>query len=181
MLRRVVGSIRFLNRVGHYFAGAALLAMLALTVVDIVGRSLFNSPLSGTVEVTPLLLVVVVYLGFAHAEHQGDHVSVDLVYTRVGPRAQRVADLVARSVSLVVLGVVTWQLWRYAGVQEAGGYTTAVLEWEIHWFVRIAALGAALLWLATLVEIVAVVARLDRQVSAGPLTPGGGLREGSAP
>ena len=90
--------------------------------------------------------------------------------------------LVLRSFFLMIAaGVVTWQLWRYAGVQEAGGYTTAVLEWEIHWFVRIAALGAALLWLATLVEIVAVVARLDRQVSAGPLTPGGGLREGSAP
>ena len=171
-----MGAVRSLNRWAHHLAGLALLAMLAVTVVDIVGRSVFNSPLSGTVEVTPLLLVMVVYLGFGHAEHEGDHVAVDLIYLRLGPGAQRVARIIARTISVVVLAVVTWQLWQYAGVQRDGGYTTAVLEWPIHWFVRVATAGAALLLVATVTEIVADALRLDR-----PGPGGDGDRAGPGP
>jgi TRAP-type C4-dicarboxylate transport system permease small subunit len=128
-----------------------------------------------------LLLVVVVYLGFAHAEHQGDHVSVDLVYDRLGLTFRRIADVMARAVSLVIVGLVTWQLWRYAGVQEAGQYTTAVLEWRIHWFVRVAAVGAALLWLALLTEIVVDLLRLDGDEGSDSLTSGGAAADEVAP
>ena len=132
-----------------------MIAMLALTVFDILGRWLFNSPVAGTVETIPLLLVIVVYLGFAHAQHLGDHIAVDLVHSRLGARSQHVLSIFSHVFSLVVLGLVTWQLWKYAGVQQRGGYATAVIEWPIHWFVRIATLGSALLWLATLAETVA--------------------------
>ena len=141
----------------HYVAGAALMAMLLITVVDILGRWLFNSPLSGTVETIPLLLVIVVYLGFAHAEHQGDHISVDLLYTHLPRRAQHLSSILSHVFSTIVLVLVTWQLWKYAGVQQRGGYSTAVIEWPIHWFVRIAAAGAALLLLATVTEVIAEI------------------------
>ena len=150
-----IGIVRRANRAVHHIAGAAMIAMLALTVFDILGRWLFNSPVAGTVETIPLLLVIVVYLGFAHAQHLGDHIAVDLVHSRLGARSQHVLSIFSHVFSLVVLGLVTWQLWKYAGVQQRGGYATAVIEWPIHWFVRIATLGSALLWLATLAETVA--------------------------
>ena len=150
-----VGVVRRVNRTLHHIAGAALVAMLALTVVDILGRWLFNSPVAGTVETIPLLLVVVVFFGFAHAQHMGDHIAVDLLFSRLGARSRRVLSIFSHIFSLAVLALVTWQLWKFAGVQDRGGYATAVIEWPVHWFVRIAALGSALLWVATLAETVA--------------------------
>lgn len=171
-----VGAIRRANRAVHHVAGAALIAMLALTLFDILGRWLFNSPVAGTVETIPLLLVIVVYLGFAHAQHLGDHIAVDLVFSRLGARSQHVLSVFSHIFSLAVLALVTWQLWKFAGVQERGGYATAVIEWPIHWFVRIAALGSALLWLATLAETVAELfgsGAQDVEREAGPVTGAG--------
>jgi TRAP-type C4-dicarboxylate transport system permease small subunit len=161
VLTHVVTWVRTFNRIVHYGAGLALLALLVLTIANIIGRDVFNSPVEGTVEVTPLLLVMVIYLGFAHAQHLGDHISVDLMYAHLGPRSQKASSVFSYIFTVVILVLLTRQLWRYAGVQERGGYTTASLEWEIHWFVRVATVGAALLLVATVVEIVAEVLGLD--------------------
>lgn len=180
MRRRVDSTVEFVrraNRVAHYIAGAALIAMLALTVVDILGRWLFNSPVAGTVETIPLLLVIVVFFGFAHAQHMGDHIAVDLLFSRLGARSQHVLSIFSHIFSLAVLALVTWQLWKYAGVQDRGGYATAVIEWPVHWFVRIAALGSALLWVATLAETVAELfgsGAQDTERDASAVTGAGG-------
>ncbi len=161
MVRKAVEGVRAVNHVSHYIAAAGLLAMLAITLIDIIGRSVFNQPFSGTVEITPLLLVIVVFLGLAEAEHHGDHIAVDLVYSRCRPGVQKVLSAFAQALTVVVLFVLIVQIWRYAGVQQGGGYTTATLEWPIHWFVRIAALGMTMMLLATAVEIVAGFAGID--------------------
>ena len=138
-----------------------MLVMLALTVAEILGRWLLNSPVAGAVETIPLLLVMVVYFGLPHAQHRGDHIAVDLVYWRLGRKMQRRLGIGSHLFSLVALAFVTWALWDYAGVQSDGGYATAVIGWPIHWFVRMAALGAALLWIATAAEAVAELVGLD--------------------
>lgn len=140
-----------------------MLVILALTVADILGRWLLNSPVAGAAETIPLLLVIVVFLGFPHAQHRGDHIAVDLFYSRLGRKMQQGLSVGSDLFSLVVLAFVTWELWKHAGVQDDGGYVTAVIGWPIHWFVRMAALGSALFWAATAAEAVAELAGLARE------------------
>ncbi len=126
----------------HYVAGLALVFLLALTVSDITGRTGFNNPVPGTVEVTSLVLVVVVFLGLAHSEDMGDHISVDLLYVRVGTRFKAVLDVFADIVSLAVIGLMAYQLYRFTLRQQDSGAESPVLEWPVWPFVVIAALGA---------------------------------------
>lgn len=126
----------------HWVAGVALLGILALTVADITRRSVFNNPVPGTVEVTSLVLVVVVFLGVAHSEDLGDHISVDLLYVRAGERLKAVMDVIADILSVGVLGLLAFQLYHFTLRQIASGANTPVLRWPVWPFVVIAALGS---------------------------------------
>lgn len=161
---RAIAWSRSLNNVMHYVAGLTLLGLLVLTVTDIVGRAFFNNPVSGTVEVTAAVLVVIVYLGLAHSEDLGDHISVDILYVRVSARTKALMNLFARLLSVVVLVLVTWQLIHFALRQRAGGLETPVLEWPLWPFAVISAFGAALYALAVLNKLVLTALGLPAEI-----------------
>lgn len=129
MLDRITSAIRRVNRWLHYIAGVTLVLMMSVTVVDIIGRQFFNRPFRGTVELTEMAMVVIIYLGFGYAEHEGDHISVDIVYTWLGRGVQQVLTVFASLAGVVVVGLLIWHLYQFAERLTMGGYTTAV--WSI--------------------------------------------------
>ena len=56
---RIVSVLRLINRWLHFVAGLLLLVIMLMTVVDVIGRTAFNSPFRGTVELTQMAMVVV--------------------------------------------------------------------------------------------------------------------------
>lgn len=91
-------------------AGLLLLALMTLTVVDVVGRNMFGQSVLGTVDISTLLLVAIAFLGLASAEIDGRHVSVTLLEARFGFRRRMLLSGV-RVVLLLGVGVlVVWGL-----------------------------------------------------------------------
>lgn len=157
MGRRVLALIRAVRRFNtlmHFMSGAALLVMLGLTVADITGRSAFNDPVRGTVELTQMLLVIVVFLALAHSEDLGDHITVDLLYARAGPRLKRFLEVVSDVLSVGVLLLLSYQLLQFTLRQRRSGAETPVIEVDQWPFVLIAALGALGYALATAFKLV---------------------------
>ena len=102
--RPVTGTATVLNLA----AGLLLLALMFLTVADVVGRSVFGQSVLGTVDISTLLLVTIAFLGLASAEIDGKHVSVTLVEARFGHRNRMVLSGI-RAVLLLVLGsLIVW-------------------------------------------------------------------------
>ena len=87
-----------------------LLALMGVTVWDVIGRYLFDAPLSGASEMTELLLAAIVFVGLPAVCLDDGHVSVDLVTSRLSGRIDRVRLVAARLVAAAVLGVVAWRL-----------------------------------------------------------------------
>ncbi|QSB16615.1 TRAP transporter small permease [Natronosporangium hydrolyticum] len=125
-----------------------MLGLLGWTVVDIVGRTFFNAPMRGTVELTELAVVILVYLGLSYAESRDSHIAVDLLYQRLGVRGRLLLRVFAGAVSLLVISVLTWRLFVYAGQLDTGGYTTGILRLPLYPVALLAVLGAAAFWLA---------------------------------
>jgi TRAP-type C4-dicarboxylate transport system permease small subunit len=150
----VIASQRRFNRWMHYVAGVGLTAMLAVQVANIIGRKGFQFPILGTVEMTRMLLAVVVFLGLAYSEDLGDHITIDLIYVRVGPRARVALDLFSNVFSIAIVGLVSWQLFRYVLFTRRSGEDTGTLDWPIWPFVLVAAIGSALYALATVSKLV---------------------------
>lgn len=107
--------------------GVLLLGLMGLTVVDVIGRYLFNAPLVGATELTELLLAAVIFLGLPAVALAEEHVTVDLVTDRMPPRLQPWRLALAGLFSAVVLAVVTWRIWIYAGqIGSYGGATNSL-------------------------------------------------------
>ncbi|HEX6195665.1 MAG TPA: TRAP transporter small permease [Jiangellaceae bacterium] len=118
-------AVTAVNRALHYVAGALIIAVMVMTVYNILGRWLFNEPFRGTVELTQLAMIGIVYLGMAYAQDNGNHIAVDLLYSRLPRLVRIVLDWFATLLSLVILALLAWQLYKYAGVLEQGGRVTA--------------------------------------------------------
>jgi TRAP-type C4-dicarboxylate transport system permease small subunit len=146
--------MRRFNRVSHYVAGLSLLAILFMTVVDIVGRNAFRAPFRGTVELTSMILVVVVFLAVAHSEDMGDHITIDLVYERVGRRAKVFLDIFSDLFTVVVMALVSYRLYHFVLRNQQTGAETPVLDIPLWPFVLVGSIGAAFYVIATVMRVV---------------------------
>jgi TRAP-type C4-dicarboxylate transport system permease small subunit len=169
-----MSAVRGFNTITHYLAGAGLMALLFLTVTDIVGRSFFSRPVPGTVELTSMMLVFVVFLAVAHSEDMGDHITIDLIYERIGPRSKMVMDLFADIFSIVVVALLSYQLYHFVLRNQASGAETPVLDLPIWPFVMIAALGTALYTVSTVIRMTLRLMGLPVD-AVDPSDPDGGV------
>lgn len=80
------------------FAGLVLFVMMALMLVDVIGRKAFNKPLLGAVEMVELCLLVSVYASIPLVSASAHHVRIELLDAWVPERLQvwraRLSDVV---------------------------------------------------------------------------------------
>jgi len=93
---------------------AILLAMMLLTVTDVVARYVFSRPLRGAFEITELMLLVLIFAGLPLVTFADEHAVMDFIDRLLGPRGQ---GWLERGVQLVNAGfmfLLTWLVWRKA-------------------------------------------------------------------
>lgn len=150
---------RRINGLVHWVAGAAVTVLMLWTVADVIGRRFFNRPLRGTVELTELAMVVIIYLGFAYAENMGDHVSVDLLYSRLRRFAQLLVTFFASCCGILIVGLLTYHLAGYAQVLASGGRVTPTRNVPLGPIAWLGVTGAGLFAVALLDSAVVGVRR----------------------
>lgn len=112
---RLYRAIDAMNRTFAVIGGVACFLLAINIIVDVIGRSLFGSPLPGTLDLTTYAwMPTLVALGFGYALLRNDHIRVSLLTGSASPAAQRVAQLV----SMLAVAVVAVAL-AYYGVQKA--------------------------------------------------------------
>ena len=125
-------------------ASAILLAMMFLTVVDVVARYAFRRPVRGAFEVTELMLLVLIFAGLPLVSFSDEHAVMDFVDRLLGPRGQRRLECLVQVVNALFMFLLTWLVWRKADRIWAYGDTTDVLRIAYGPFVYFMALTLAL-------------------------------------
>lgn len=105
-----------------------LLVMMMVTVADVIGRYLFNSPLSGGTEITALLLSSVIFIGLTGVCLDDEHVTVDLILDHLPGFVQPVRQVLIRLVSSAMLGVIAWRILVHGQGMGAYGERTVSLH-----------------------------------------------------
>jgi len=141
---------RHLEHVLGWLAGLLLLAMMAVTVVDVVGRYFLNSPLPGAFELTELGLVLLIFAGLPLVSARDGHVNVPLLVERLGPRARAVQRGLVRLLGAALLALVAWRLWVRAGQLLDYGDRSVFLGIPLAPVAYCAALGCGLSAILTL-------------------------------
>jgi TRAP-type C4-dicarboxylate transport system permease small subunit len=93
--------------------GIGLLLSMGLGVADVVGTYL-GHPVPGAYELTESSMVLVVFGGLTYAQIKRKHIRVELIYLRMGPRAQSTMDIFADISALIFFGLMAWQGWNEA-------------------------------------------------------------------
>jgi TRAP-type C4-dicarboxylate transport system permease small subunit len=139
----------------HVILGLGMLSLIGLVIVsvaDVFLRRFFNAPLRGAAELTQVSLSVVVFGSLAYCAMRNAHVAVDVITARFRQGAQRVLRIGTHFLSIVILGIISWQLFTYAAKMQEVGKMTVMLEISVYPFVFAAAVGTALLGLVFLVQ-----------------------------
>ena len=90
-------------------SGTMILALMALTVVDVVGRQVFARGVDQTIEVTEVALVIVAFLGLAGATVSGTHAKTTILTSQLKRRTAAVLRIVGGFVTVVFLAWAAWQ------------------------------------------------------------------------
>lgn len=83
-------------------------AMMLLIVVDVVMRAFFNMPITGSVEITQMLMAGTI-LGFAKSCLGNDNLKVDVVMEHMPRTVQYVVDVVTSILCIGICGLLCWR------------------------------------------------------------------------
>jgi TRAP-type C4-dicarboxylate transport system permease small subunit len=117
-------------------AAVALFAIMVLTFVDVSGRKLLSASVPGSLEVTELLLVAVIFAGLPLVSLRGEHVVFDSLDPLLPPWLKRLQQLVVDALCAAALAGIAWLMWVKAAQLGEYGETTAQLKMGLAPFVQ---------------------------------------------
>lgn len=150
--------IRRADRVLQGIAGVGLLAMMAVTCVDVVGRYFVGRPIPGAFEITELLLVAVIFCGLPLASSDAAQVEVDLLAGRLPPRLWSALGRVGHGACAAAFAGVAWVASAKALRMSDDAEVTPTLGIAL----------APFAWLVVAMVAVAAVIELARALRPGP-------------
>jgi TRAP-type C4-dicarboxylate transport system permease small subunit len=142
-------------------AVAVLFSMMMLTVGDVVGRYVLNSPIPGAYELSEFMMVAVVFLPLAFVQLGHGNVRVELVLNRLPFRARQAMEVVALLMAVGLYGFITWYgLDRALLSLSVGEHTIGLVSFPLWPAQMLIPVGSAILCLQFLVHIVSSLRRL---------------------
>jgi len=109
-------------------AAAALFAIMWLTLVDVGGRKLLSASVPGSLELTELLMVVVIFAGLPLVSLHGEHIVFDSLDRFLPGTWRRVQHMLVGLLCAAALTGLAVLLWHKGGDIAAYGDTTAQLK-----------------------------------------------------
>lgn len=84
------GASRVVSQGGRLVAAACLFALMFYVTADVICRTVFGAPLKGTLEVSQIMLLIIVFLAIADTQTRKGHVRIELFSDHLPPRAQAI-------------------------------------------------------------------------------------------
>ncbi len=132
----------------------AMFLLMLLTTVDVISRSFFNRPITGTYELSCYALVVMVLLGIGYVQQGNQHIAVDLFVKKLSRSGQFLMELIGTFMGLGFSLLVSWQGWR-GGLESIHNKTVSdTLHIPAYPFEFLIGLGATCLSIELIIKLV---------------------------
>lgn len=135
-----------------YLGHAVLIAMVLLTVTDIVLRRFFNSPLVFSYEITTFMLLVYVFCVGPYSFASNRSISIDVVTTGYPPKIRKVTEMIARLIGAILWGLIGWRTIHQALFLWKMGQISGLLSIPFFPFTFFVAFASLLLALVLLIQ-----------------------------
>lgn len=119
---------KLLETLSGLLAGIALFAIMLLTFLDVAGRKLLDNSITGSLELTELLMVVVIFGALPLVSERGEHVVFDSMDPYLPQFIQKIQRAVVHLLCAAALLGLGWLMWKTGGEFLETGETTAQLK-----------------------------------------------------
>jgi TRAP-type transport system small permease protein len=109
-------------------SGCALFTIMSLTFLDVNGRKLLSNSIPGSLELTELLMVVVIFGALPLVSLRGEHVVFDSLDSHLPRWLLRVQSAVVHGLCGALLLGLAYLMWRTGLQFGQNGETTAQLQ-----------------------------------------------------
>ncbi len=114
VFRRV---LRALHLVENTLLIGALIALLAMALMQILLRNVFDSGFLWAESALRILVLWVAMLGALVASRQNNHISIDLLSRYLQPRGRRAVGMINGVVAGAICAVAAWYAFEYVGYE----------------------------------------------------------------
>ena len=161
-MENIIRRIRSLNHLSAWAASFFLVAMMLLSVGDVIGRYL-HYPIPGTYELVGFLLLFTTGFALAYTQQVRDHIAIDVLVSKFPKRVQAVIDTLNICFSVGIIALMMWQsivngnkLW----VANEGSMTLRI---PIAFFLWAAAFFCGLMVLQLLTELPETIRKIKKR------------------
>lgn len=109
-------------------SGSALFAIMVLTFLDVGGRKLLDNSIPGSLELTELLMVIVIFGALPLVSLRGEHVEFDSLDAYLPHWLRAAQSVLVHLLCAVAMLALGWLMWRTGSQFLETGETTAQLK-----------------------------------------------------
>ena len=102
--------LTLLSRYAGYGSAIFLVAMMSITVADVILRAVANTPITGAYDLVQLFLVGTVFLSIPDVFLNEENIVIDFVDHIFGRAAIRLLKAIANLAGVGFLGLLTWRM-----------------------------------------------------------------------
>lgn len=121
-------------------SGIALFAIMALTFFDVGGRKMLSQSIPGSLELTEMLMVVVIFTALPLVSLRGEHVVFNSLDNLLSPKLLLLVRKAVHLLCFACLVGLGWLVWDAAGAMAESGETSAQLQIARYPFIYLMAL-----------------------------------------
>ena len=151
------GPRRVLEKITLWWAllgGLLFCAIVVMSIISIVGRKLFDSPIQGDVELLQMGSAVAAAAFLAVCEIYDHHIKVDALTTWMSERGRAWLDVLAHTLLMLCSAVITWRTGLYVHEAYESQEVSSLLLIPIWWPVLLMVPSFVLLTLAAAARVV---------------------------
>ena len=162
---------RGLGRVEEAFnlvAAVCIFGLMFLGIAQVLGRRLFDLPISGYIDWVELSMATFAFLGVAYCQREGGHVRMEMVLKLARGRSQWALEIFGTLVALGIITVLIWYGFTHFLRAWQFGDSTIDVELPVWPSKLLVPIAFSLLWLRLVVQLVGY-ARLLRHPDLQPI------------
>jgi TRAP-type C4-dicarboxylate transport system permease small subunit len=155
-------GIRRITNTLAVIGGVMLCLMMMLGAADVLGRYFFNRPITGSMEISSIMMACAALFGLAYALVKGSHVNVEMVVSCFRPRTQAVLAFICTVLALVFFVLVTWQSAAAAVSEWSSGRMIDVIFVPLAPLYLLVTVGTFILSLELILQMLHLLAKIRK-------------------
>ncbi len=155
----------FLNLI----ASVTLFSLMVITCVDVIGRYVFNAPLSGSIELTEMALGILVFAVFPVNAWRNEHIVVDMLDRFTPPIVHLLRTFVLNVIAAIALYFVGQRIITLANRSLSYGEESEYLAIPLGWTMNFI---GAMCWLSAIVLLTLGILRAYQRYRHHDVTVG---------